>query len=255
MDDSGRPTEVVLVQSRDLWVGDNTVHYLAIGSGPPVVLLHGGASTSSEWLGPMAELSGTHAAYALDMIGYGRSSRHERGYYLSDLAETVERSLDKLGLGSVTLVGHSLGGRVAMEVAFREPGRVERLVLVDTMGFSPLAMWAKAVGAVTWSVRRLFKHPQPFPTLLLKEGEDHNWICLDRLPRLNMPTLIVWNLHDPYFSVKGAIEASRLIPDARLKVIPGFGHSPHVGNARLFNDLLMDFLDEYPQRSGVFATG
>jgi len=247
--------EVVLVQSRDLRLSDNTVHYLAIGSGPPVVLLHGGASTSSEWLGPMAELSSAHAAYALDMIGYGRSSRHEHGYYLSDLAETVERSLDELGLDSVTLAGHSLGGRVAMEVALRNPDRVEKLVLVDTMGFSPLALWAKAVGAVTWFVRRLFKYPQPFPTFRLRDGEDHNWICLDRLPRLNMPTLIIWNLHDPYFSVKGAIEASRLIPDARLKVIPGFGHTPHVGNASRFNDLLLEFLDENPQGSGAFATG
>jgi len=131
-----------------------------------------------------------------------------------------------------------------MDLAFRQPERINKLVLVDTMGFSRTAPWARLLGAATWVTRNVLRRQQPFPRLLLKKGEDYDWMCLKQLPRLRVPTLIVWKRHDPYFSVRGAVKASYLIPDVRLEIMPGFGHSPHVGDLAKFNELLSAFLQQ-----------
>jgi pimeloyl-ACP methyl ester carboxylesterase len=58
-----------------------------------------------------------------------------------------------------------------------------------------------------------------------------------------MPTLLVWNRLDPYFSVRQAIKAKSLMPEAQLAIFPGYGHAPHVQNRDNFNNLLLDFLN------------
>ena len=94
-----------------------------------------------------------------------------------------------------------------------------------------------------WAVRKLLRQPQPYPTFLTREGEDGHWICLDELPGLRVPTLIIWKRYDPYFPLSLAIRARELIPGARLAVFPGYGHAPHKQKGDSFNRLLMSFLD------------
>jgi len=74
-------------------------------------------------------------------------------------------------------------------------------------------------------------------------GEDKDWLCLEKLPILKVPTLIVWNRYDPYYPLSGALKAKELIPNARLEVFPGCGHAPHVKNRDFFNNLLLSFID------------
>jgi len=68
-------------------------------------------------------------------------------------------------------------------------------------------------------------------------------LCLEELPTLKVPTLVVWNRHDPYYSLGEALRAKKLIPEARLEVFPGYGHAPHVQKRDLFNSLLLSFMD------------
>ena len=235
------------IESLNLKIDGHQAHYLKTGNGPPIVLIHGGASDSHDWVETMTFLHNSYSLYALDLIGYGLSERDESGYYLSDFVEFTLGFLRALNLDSSILVGHSLGGRVCLEIALRYPEKVRRLVLIDTVGFSNLAKWGKFLGAAAWGLRRVMKRPQPYPRLLVDDNWDKDWICLERLPQLRVPTLLIWNRRDPYYSVKGALKAKRLKPEIRLEIFPYYGHAPHLKNRDVFNNLLLGFLNHDSQ--------
>ncbi len=120
---------------------------------------------------------------------------------------------------------------------------MSKLVLIDAAGLGKVTRFGSAVMTLAWAIRRLLSRPQPYPTFLAKEGEDTNWLCLDKLPGLETPTLLVWKRLDPYMPLSIARRAEKLIPNSRLKVLPGFGHAPHQQNSDIFNRVLLDFLD------------
>ncbi len=218
-------------------------HYLRAGSGPPVVMLHGGASDCEDWIHTMAVLNDSYSLYAPDLVGYGLSDSYKDGYYLSDFVGFTLSFTEALGLHSHVLVGHSLGGRICLEIALRYPEKVQSLVLIDTVGFGKLSFLGKFLGAAAWGVRKIIGRPQPYPAFLKEQEEDGDWLCLSKLPGLEMPTLIVWNRYDPYYPLAAALRAKELIPEARLAVFPGYGHAPHLKKPHAFNRLLQSFLD------------
>jgi len=231
------------VESLRLKVGDDEAHYLKAGSGRPVVLLHGGATDSRDWLETMRPLSGSHTFFAPDLVGYGLSDKTKDGYRLSDFVEYTVRFTEALDLSCPVLVGHSLGGRVCLEIALRRPERVHKLVLINNAGFSKLGRLGSFIGFVAWKVRTILGRPQPSPKFLKEDGAYADWVCLEELPSLRVPTLIVWSRRDLYYPLAGAIRAADLIPKARLEVLPCEGHAPHRQKRGCFNKLLLDFLN------------
>jgi 4,5:9,10-diseco-3-hydroxy-5,9,17-trioxoandrosta-1(10),2-diene-4-oate hydrolase len=230
------------IESLTLVVDGSRVHYLKAGQGFPIVLLHGGASDCRDWVGTMTALSGSYAMYAPYLIGYGESDRKKEGYYLTELVDFVQGFVRGLGLSSYALVGHSLGGRICLDMALRCPDEVDRLVLVDTLGFGRLRRLGSFMGTAAWAVRKVLGRPQPYPSLLTREGENHSWLCLDGLSSLKVSTMVVWSRFDPYFSLAGAIRAAEEMPGVRLEVLPGYGHAPHKSRNGQFNALLLDFM-------------
>lgn len=231
------------IQSLEVRADAHQVHYLKAGTGNPVLLLHGGASNSQDWLGTMVALSHSYSLYAPDMPGFRGGGTDSRGYYLSDFVEFTLGFIQTTRLGSHVLVGHSLGGRICLEIALRHPKMVRRLVLIDTVGVSRLTRLGLFLGAAAWSVRKILSRTQPYPKFLKRDGEDKDWLCLEELPNLKVPTLIVWKRHDPYYSLDGALRAKKLIPGARLEIFEGYGHSPHLQKGDLFNNLLLNFIN------------
>lgn len=231
------------ISSLALETNGRRTHYLKAGSGRPIVLLHGGASDSRDWLGTMAALSRRFTFYAPDLPGFGKNDRDEAGYYLSDFIEFIEEFINTLHLDNPDIVGHSFGGRIGAGVALLERVKIRRLVLIDCAGFGRVTRFGSSLMTVFWALRRVLRRPQPYPRFLTKDGEDTSWLFMDALPALKKPTLIMWKRHDPYFPVSQAQRAVKLIAGARLEVLPGFGHAPSQQNSEAFNRLLLDFLN------------
>lgn len=126
-------------QPSDEWIEVDGVqlHYLTAGSGEtPVLLLHGGIvdAASLSWGGTVGPLAEDRRVIALDMPGYGNSSRPDVTYSTQFHIDVVDEFLDKLGLHQVSLVGVSTGGGVALGYALQSPATVEKLVLADSYG-------------------------------------------------------------------------------------------------------------------------
>jgi pimeloyl-ACP methyl ester carboxylesterase len=110
------------------------VTYQLSGEGPAVVLIHGITSSSRTWRAVMEPLAERHTVVAPDLLGHGRSGKPRGDYSLGAYASGVRDLLSILGIANATVVGHSLGGGVAMQFAYQFPERVDRLVLVDSGG-------------------------------------------------------------------------------------------------------------------------
>ena len=110
------------------------VTYHQAGEGPVLVLLHGITSSSRTWRAVMPALAETYTVVAPDLLGHGESAKPRGDYSLGAYASGVRDLLAALGHERATVVGHSLGGGIAMQLAYQFPERVERLVLVNSGG-------------------------------------------------------------------------------------------------------------------------
>ena len=124
--------------------------YRIAGSGPPVVLIHGMLNSSSHWQSVALELARDHTVLAPDLIGHGDSAAPRGDYSLGAHAASIRDLMTAIGIDRATIVGHSLGGGVAMQFFYQFPQRVERLVLVSSGGLghevSPLLRTAALPG-------------------------------------------------------------------------------------------------------------
>ena len=110
------------------------VIYRVAGSGPPIVLIHGMLNSSSHWQSVALDLAGEYTVIAPDLIGHGDSAAPRGDYSLGAHAASIRDLLAAVGIDRATLVGHSLGGGVAMQFFYQFPQRVERLVLISSGG-------------------------------------------------------------------------------------------------------------------------
>ena len=133
-------------------IGSLRVHHMHGGRGSPVVFIHGlGSSGYMEWRFTLEPTAERHRVYAPDLPGYGRTEKPRARYTIPYFARFVERYIENRGLRSVVLVGASLGGRIALEVALEQPRLVRKLVLVNTLGLGrpQIRMAQMAYGLVT----------------------------------------------------------------------------------------------------------
>jgi pimeloyl-ACP methyl ester carboxylesterase len=113
------------------------VIYRAAGSGPPVVLIHGMVNSSRHWREVALRLAHHHTVIAPDLIGHGDSATPRGDYSIGAHAAAIRDLLTAIGVDDATVVGHSLGGGVAMQYFWQFPERVQRLVLISSGGLGP----------------------------------------------------------------------------------------------------------------------
>ncbi len=141
--------------------------YVDSGSGPVVLFIHGILGSQRQWANLIDDMDNGHRVIVPDLFGHGESAKPMGDYSLGSHAGTLRDLLDRLDIGRVTLVGHSLGGGIAMEFYYLFPERVERIVLVSSGGLGrevnpilrsatlPGAEWVLPVLASGWVRARI----------------------------------------------------------------------------------------------------
>ena len=117
------------------------VAYLDEGQGEVILLIHGMAGSSQTWRSVIRPLSRTYRVVAPDLLGHGSSAKPRSDYSLGAFAVLLRDLLDELGVAQATVVGHSLGGGVAMQFVYQHPDYAQRLILIGSGGLGPDVGW------------------------------------------------------------------------------------------------------------------
>jgi pimeloyl-ACP methyl ester carboxylesterase len=249
------------------------LYYESLGSGRPMILLHGGLG-SGEMFGPiLPTLAAEHRVIVVDLQGHGRTADIDRPLDLKLLADDIAALIDHLGLERPDLVGYSLGGGVAFWTAVKHPEKVGRLVMAsanvrrDAIPAEMLAQQAQVNAAAAEFMRdtpmfelyhRVAPHPEDFPKLLDKIGammaEDFDYS--EEVRGLQVPTMIVCadaDMAPPSHYVEvfalldGGLRDGGWMGEGRpkgghaLAVLPGLTHY-NLGASPLFAAVTLDFL-------------
>jgi pimeloyl-ACP methyl ester carboxylesterase len=264
--------------SEILTVDGLRIHLAEVGSGSPVVLVHGAQAWAYTWrhqLGPLAAAG--YRGIAPDLPGSGYSDLPvDYDYSIEGLSGFLGRLLDALSLDRAAFVASSAGGLPVLELAIRHPERVTALVLVSTCGVPHrlpflwrVLRWplvGEAVGLLlTLSVVRsnlrqmvhdgsrispgvvaayhaVLRRPGAWrANLKLERSSQPAWVE-ENLVWIAAPTLVVWGADDPYHPPQMAHEFGQRIHGARVAILPACGHLPHEERPDDLNRLVVEFL-------------
>lgn len=218
------------------------IHFKCLGKGLPVILLHGGANDWHEWEKNLAFLAKGLRVYALDLPGYGLSESPNILVSPSWFRSFLSRFMEALGLREAHLIGHSLGGTIALAFALDFPERVKKIVLVDSASLGEISRKGQLILFLIKGIKRMAGKEKKKPKFETSPTDD--WLLTNRLPELKPSVMIVWGENDPYLPVSQARLAHHLIPNSQLHVFPRSRHAPHRERPDKFNHLVYQFLTE-----------
>jgi pimeloyl-ACP methyl ester carboxylesterase len=265
------------------------LHYLRAGSGPPLLLLHGLLGGAFCWRLNVDAFSRRRTIFALDLPGLGAcdAPRH-LDCSMGAQAQRVLSLLEKLKLENVDVVGSSWGGAIAMFVA-AQSRRVRSLVLAapvnpwSDFGAGRIRFLQGRLGAallrMAWpvsrplhriAVERMYGDPRRVPagtiegysSLAMRPGKVHSVLSTLRsweddvnalrnaIPRITVPSLLIWGTRDGAVDLRSAEHLRRALPASELKLIEGAGHLPFEETPDEFNRLVLDFVERARVESG-----
>lgn len=248
------------------------------GAGNPIVLLHGFPLHRGIWKGQLDPLAVGHRVIALDLPGYGQASTLRAPESLEGITAVVDASVHAIASPPAVVVGHSLGGYVALHRYADHPERVRALVLTSTRtepesepsvaqrhatiarlrqegpgGFAVetarnLLAPANASNADLFPVVLQMVRSAPVPAMISSLLALANRPDLsDLLPEVRAPTLVVWGEQDRTIPPEQTKKLVKAIPGAKGVGIPGAGHLPFLENPAAFNQAVLEFLSGLPE--------
>jgi pimeloyl-ACP methyl ester carboxylesterase len=265
------------VRSEYVNAGGYRLHYLVVGEGEPVLLVHGLGAKAEDWGNLLPAIArGGYKVYAIDLLGYGKSDKPaEASYSIAQEAGIVRAFLDAKGLERVDLGGWSMGGWVSLKVASDAPERVNRLMLFDSAGirfdikFPHSIFWPGTPAELAELTSWLLPQPPPYPDFLardmLRTFRPRQWVIrrsvsameteadvMDgKLGSLKMPVLIVWGAQDRLTPVYTAEVMHKEIPQSELVLFDGCGHLAPVQCESKIAPRVLEFLRTQPNAAAT----
>ncbi len=251
-----RPAEA---RTRVTRIGGYEIHSLEYGSGTEdVILVHGLSGSSRWWARNIPALAQRYRVLIPDLIGFGRSPR-PRGRLpsIDHLADVLGEWIRRVGKPEAHVIGHSMGGQLAIHLAAKHPEQVIRLVLVDAAGLPrpvtprTVVRFAREIAPV-WRWGDLSFVPVIVSdawtagprTLLQAIGHILSDDVRPLLPRIRAPTLVLWGERDSWVPLAHGEEMHERIPGARFAILRHAAHNPMVDRPSDFNRTVIDFLSE-----------
>lgn len=247
--------------------------------GPPIVLIHCFTCAVDWWHGMTPLLSREHRVIAVDLLGHGGSEKPASGYSIENQADVVAEALGTLGVRDATLVGHSLGGPIAVAIAEQSPELVERLVLIDSIpdgsygdvGFVGELPFRPVIGQALWRIKPDFSIRDglevafapgfPVPDAFVEDVKRMTYNAYadshaafddytgerslpERVASLDLPTLAIMGAEEQIANdPKAALEAYEdAAPNAQTVLVGGAGHSPNVEKPAKTAALVLGFV-------------
>lgn len=262
-----------------LSIGELSFFYEEMGTGEPVLLLHGLGSSIRDWELQIPVFAQSYRVLAVDLRGHGRSAKPPGPYAIPMFAADIAAFIDRQTLTPVHLVGISLGGMIAFELAVNHPQLLHSLVIVNSVpamiprGFSDhWQLWRRAAIVKLMGMRRmgeylaprLFPKPEhePFRQEIAERWAQNDkraylaasrsfvgWDVMNQLSTIRCPSLII-SADEDYWpvSVKEAYTAK--MPTAKLWVIEDSHHATPVDQADRFNTAVLEFWAGLADRTG-----
>ena len=235
-----------------------------------LVFVHGYFGGSPQWASQCERFSGDFNVITPDLPGFGLNSHSDAPETITEFAQYVLNELDQQDIQQFHLVGHSMGGMIAQEIAKFAPTRVGKLVLYGTgpIGIMPgrfetieesrnrveadgVQVTARRIAAKWFfegETSKAFESCAEIAEMASLQAAQagltamETWSGVDALSNINTPTLVLWGDQDKSYHWPLPEKLWREIPNARLSVLAGCSHAAHLEKPALFNGTLQDFL-------------
>ena len=263
---------------RVIWANGLEIAYERVGEGPPLVFVHGAGEDGRVWVPQLAGLADEFTVVAWDEPGAGGSSDVPASFGLADYASCLAALIEALALGRAHVAGISWGGTVVLELYRHYPELVASMILVDTYAGWKGSLPDAEVRARVASVRQMLAvsahgfdrtlpglfagdppakfvplleqmaavaRPESVTTQLFVMAEADQ---RDLLPRIAVPTLLIWGGLDVRSPLSVARQFEQAIPDTQLVVLPESGHASNLEQPEQFNDAVRAFCHAHPPR-------
>jgi 3-oxoadipate enol-lactonase len=231
---------------------NSIVHYEVLGRGRPVIFLHGWVGSWKYWIASMQVASTSYRAYSLDLWGFGDTAHNTLKYSLDDQAKLLDAFLNELGIGKIALVGHGLGGLVAMKFASRFRQSVDRVMAVNCpLNFEAVNSRLRTAQPQELSDWLSNRSPEASTALSDSSKADGKAIAASmaglqadnifgNFRSMDVPCLLVYGEKDQAITVP-TYEAATSTYTHQI-ILDGSGHFPMIEETIKFNRLLTDFL-------------
>jgi pimeloyl-ACP methyl ester carboxylesterase len=235
-------------------IEDEIVHYEVLGRGKPLIFLHGWVGSWRYWIPAMQGCSVSFRAYAIDLWGFGDTSKNPSYYSLAGQATLIRHFMERMGLEKTAIIGHGLGACAALHFASLYPDSVDRVLAISIphgedmihprlSSSSPaeLAEWLLGKDSTSQAIR--VEASKTDPRAIQASFELLPDLNLNELSTsLKMPCLFLHGQTDPAVNPPGFDELLGLPEHTHHHLFEGSGHFPMLDESNKFNRLLADFL-------------
>jgi pimeloyl-ACP methyl ester carboxylesterase len=234
-------------------VNGTTIYYEVVGSGAPLILLHGYTQSSASWI-PFVEYYAPHfQVYLVDLRGHGKSGWFTETLNIKTVAEDIEALLDYLNLNQVNAIGFSFGGDVLFQLALLNHRRLRSMIIIGSCGSCNLAEFPQWVEYLSYNnidklpwMREQHTSEEQIK-LILDQTQNYNaLVTSEQLKSINIPVMLVYGDQEDSVSWSDIFQAKETLLRSSLWVLPNTPHRAHVGvNMNEFINKSLSFFESF----------